>query len=241
MVAGRDAASVSAGVELNASPTLPANVWPEVMMGAPLPSAMLKAATELVPPDPVAVSDMGKEPDVVGVPVTSPVAELRVAHVGRETGAHDVTGRLSVSLAVYFFEKGTPTLPVAFCPAGMIGTPSEIVKVTGVTALVPPEPEATKFAVIVPLVVGVPVMAPLGALNTSPTGRPVMAHELAGRSSGSSRLGSGEVNASPTLPVKVCPARILGAPNPIPIIAVVAALVPPDPVAVSVIVVPAIS
>lgn len=68
-----------------------------------------------------------------------------------------------------------------------------------------------------------------------------MAHELAGRSSGSSRLGSGEVNASPTLPVKVWPARILGAPNPIPIIAVVAALVPPDPVAVSVIVVPAIS
>jgi hypothetical protein len=49
------------------------------------------------------------------------------------------------------------------------------------------------------------------------------------------------VNASPTLPVKVWPARIMGAPNPIPIIAVVAALVPPDPVAVSVIVVLAIS
>jgi hypothetical protein len=182
IVAGRDAAS-RAGVTLNASPTLPVKVWPAVMMGAPLPSTRLNSATELVPPGPVAVSDMGKVPEVVGMPVTSPVAELRVAHGGRETVAQDVTGRLPVSLAVYFFEKGTPTLPVNVCPAGMLGTPAAMVNVTGVTALVPAKPETTKFAVIVPLVVGVPVMVPLGALNTSPTGRPVMAHDLAGRSS----------------------------------------------------------
>jgi hypothetical protein len=117
----------------------------------------------------------------------------------------------------------------------MIGTPSVIVKAMLVAVPVPPPPAAVRLAVNAPFVVGVPVIAPVLALSDNPAGSPVAVHDVAGRSSASSRVGAC-VNATPTLPVKLCPAVILGAPIAIEIVAVVAALVPPGPAAVSVIV-----
>jgi hypothetical protein len=91
---------------------------------------------------------------------------------------------------------------------------------------------AVKLAVDEPFAVGVPVIAPVVVLSKSPAGSPVALQEVAGRSSASSRVGVAEVNATPTLPVKLCPAAMNGAPSEISIVAVVAALVPPGPVAV---------
>jgi hypothetical protein len=162
IVAGRDAASVRAGVTLNASPTLPVKVWPAVMMGAPTATEIITAAS-LVPPDPVAVSVIVVVPLSCGVPVISPVEALSVAQLGNPVADQLVTGRLVTSESAGLAENAVPTLPVKACPAVMMGAPAEMVKVTGVTALVPPLPTAIKFALKVPLVVGMPVMVPLGA------------------------------------------------------------------------------
>ena len=143
---------------------------------------------------------------------------------------------LSVSVNVLL--NAVPTVPEAVCPTVMIGAPSEITKATLVAALVPPPPAAVKAAVMGdPETVGVPVISPVAVLSDSPAGSPVAAQEVAGRSSASSRASVTDVNATPTLPVKLCAARMIGGPTAIEIVAVVAALVPPGPVAVSVIVV----
>ena len=110
-----------------------------------------------------------------------------------------------------------------------------MVNVTVLGALVPPLPTAIKFAVIVPNVLGVPVMRPV-ASSERPAGNPVALHDVAGRSSASVREGRVEGKISPTFPVKLWPAVIKGAPNATEIEAVCVA-VPPGPVAVSVMVV----
>jgi hypothetical protein len=114
----------------------------------------------------------------------------------------------------------------------MIGTPTAIVKAT-LTVLVPPSPMAVKLAVKEPFVVGVPVIAPVLASSDSPTGNPVAAQLVTGRFalSVSERLEG--VNATPTLPEKLCPATIIGGPTAIEIVTS-SVSVPPGPVAVSV-------
>jgi hypothetical protein len=142
---------------------------------------------------------------------------------------------LSVSENVLL--NAVPTVPEAACDAVMRGTPSVIVKATLLAALVPPPPVAVKLAVNEPFAVGVPVIAPVVVFSDSPAGSPVTPQDVAGRSSASLRVGVAEVNATPTLPAKLCPATMIGGPTAIDIVAVVAALVPPGPVAVSEIVV----
>jgi hypothetical protein len=158
----RSAASVSAGVALKISPVLPVKLWPGVMIGAPTATEIITAAS-LVPPDPVAVSVIVVVLLSCGVPVISPVEALSVAQLGNPVADQLVTGRLVTSESAGLAENAVPTLPVKACPAVMMGAPAEMVKVTGVTALVPPLPTAIKFALKVPLVVGMPVMVPLGA------------------------------------------------------------------------------
>jgi hypothetical protein len=91
------------------------------------------------------------------------------------------------------------------------------------------------LAVNEPIAVGEPVMAPVEELIDNPAGRAVAAHAVAGRSRASSSAIFAE-NASPTLPVNVCPAVMSGTPMAMEIVAV-SVSVPPGPVAVMVIVV----
>jgi len=71
-VAGRLALSVSAGVTLNADPTLPVNVWPAGMLGTPAPTASTTPVQPELPPGPIAWIAKGKSLSCVGVPVISP-------------------------------------------------------------------------------------------------------------------------------------------------------------------------
>ena len=121
----------------------------------------------------------------------------------------------------------------------MVGTPAEIVKMTGVTALVPPEPEAERLTTASPVFVGVPVIAPVVALRVAHVGSELAAHDVAGRFSVSVSAGV-TLNAAPTLPVKVCPVGMIGVPAAIASEAV-AVPTPPVPLAVRVIVVVALS
>ena len=170
-----------------------------------------------------------------GVPVIAPVVVFSVAQLGSPVAAQLVTGRFVLSVRENVLVKAVPTAPEPVCPAVMSGTPSAIVKAILAAALVPPPPVAVKEAVNEPLAVGVPVIAPVLVFSVSPAGSPVAVHDVAGRSSASSRAGVA-VNATPTLPVKLCPAVIIGGFLPIEITAV-SVPVPPGPVAVSVIVV----
>ena len=106
---------------------------------------------------------------------------------------------------------------------------AEMVKDTFVV-LEPPVPVAVTAAVEVAAVVGVPVMAPVVALRESPAGKPVAAHEFTGRLVASVSTGVCE-NATPTVPVKACPAVMIGTPAPTTKETDWFALVPPGPVA----------
>ena len=97
LITGRFTLSVSENVWLNAVPTTPEAVCPAVMIGTPsvIVKGMLVAA--LVPPDPVAVKLAVKEPFVVGVPVTAPVAVLSDKPAGSPVALQDEAGRSSAS------------------------------------------------------------------------------------------------------------------------------------------------
>jgi hypothetical protein len=166
--------------------------------------------------------------------VIAPVEALIDNPAGNPVALQLVTGRFVLSVSENVLLNAVPTFPEAVCPAVMIGTPSAIVKEMLVAVLAPPPPVAVNEAVNEPLAVGVPVIAPVVVLSASPAGSPVTLQEVAGRSSASSRAGVWE-NATPTLPVKLCPAVIIGGPRAIEITAVFVSE-PPGPVAVSVIV-----
>ena len=235
-VAGRFSASVSTSVVAGkTSPTLPVNACPAVIIGAPAATESVTAVAALVPPGPVAVSVAVVLPLSCGVPVIAPVAVLSVAQLGNPVAAHEVTERFTLSVSENVLLNAVPTAPEPVCPAVMMGAPSEIVNATLVATPVPPLPVAVKFAVNKPFVAGVPVIAPVVELIARPAGNPVALHDVAGRSSASSRVGVCE-NATPTLPVKLCPAVMIGGPAVIEITAV-SVSVPPGPVAVSEIVV----
>ena len=235
-VAGRSSASSRVGVaEVNATPTLPVKLCPATMIGGPTAMEIVAVAA-LVPPGPVAVSEIVVLPLSCGVPVIAPVVVLSVAQLGKLVAAQLVTGRFVLSVSENVLLNAVPTVPEAACDAVMRGTPSVIVKATLLAALAPTPLVAVKLAVNEPFAVGVPVIAPVVVLSDSPAGSPVTLQDVAGRSSASSRVGVAEVNATPTLPVKLCPATMIGGPTAMEIVAV-AALVPPGPVAVSEIVV----
>ena len=155
----------------------------------------------LVPPGPVAVSEIAALPVSCGVPVIAPVVVLSVAQLGKPVAAQLVTGRFVLSVSENVLLNAVPTVPEAVCDAVMSGTPSVIVKATLLAAL-PPPPVAVKLAVNEPFAVGVPVIAPVVVLRDRPAGNPVTLQDVAGRSSASSRVGVC-VNATPTLPVKL--------------------------------------
>ena len=103
-------------------------------------------------------------------------------------------------------------MPVNACPAVIIGAPAATESVTAVAALVPPGPVAASVAVVLPLAVGVPVIAPVVAFSVAQLGNPVAAQLVTGRFA----LSVSEnvlLNAVPTVPEAVCPAVIIGAPN----------------------------
>jgi hypothetical protein len=206
------------------------------MIGGPTAIEIVAVVAALVPPGPVAVRVTVALPVSCGVPVIVPVVGLIAAQLGKPVADQLVTGRFALSLSEKVFVNAAPTTPEALCPAEMIGTPSVITNDTLRAELAPPPPVAVKLAVDEPFAVGVPVIAPVVVLSKSPAGSPVAIQDVAGRSSASSRVGVAEVNATPTLPVKLCAARMIGGPTAIEIVAVVAALVPPGPVAVRVIV-----
>jgi hypothetical protein len=114
-----------------------------------------------------------------------------------------------------------------------------MVTVTGVTALVPPAPEAERLTTASPVFVGVPVIAPVVALRVAHVGSELAAHDVAGKFSVSVIEGV-TLNAAPTLPVMVCPGTMIGVPAAIASEAV-AVPTPPVPVAVRVTVVVALS
>jgi len=105
-----------------------------------------------------------------------------------------------------------------------------MVKDTFVGVLEPPVPVAVTAAVEVAAVVGVPVMAPVVALRESPAGKPVAAHEVAGRLLALVRFMT-PLNAVPTVPVMDWPAVMIGTPAPTTKETDWFALVPPGPVA----------
>jgi len=132
-------------------------------------------------------------------------------------------------------EKAKPTVPESVWFGVMRGLPAEMVNPTPCEAPLPAPFEAAMLAVNDPIDVGEPVMAPVEELIDNPAGRAVAAHAVAGRSRASSSAIFAE-NASPTLPVNVCPAVMSGTPMAMEIVAV-SVSVPPGPVAVMVIVV----
>ena len=172
------------------------------MIGGPAAIEIVAVVAALVPPGPVAVSEIVALPISCGVPVIAPVVVFSVAQLGNPVAAQLVTGRFVPSVSEKVLLNAVPTAPEAVCPAVMIGTPSAIVKATLLAALVPPPPVAVKLAVNEPLAVGVPVIAPVVALSDRPAGNPVALQDVAGRSSASSSAGVW-VNATPTLPVKL--------------------------------------
>jgi len=200
-VAGRSRASSSDMFAENASPTLPVNVCPAMMIGTPM-AIEIVAVSVSEPPGPVAVSVIVVVSTSCGVPVIAPVEELIDAQLGSPVALHEVAGRFAESVSENILENTSPTLPDPVWPGVMIGTPSVIVKLTLVAALVPPLPVAVKEAVKLPFVVGVPEIAPVLAFSERPGGRPVALHEVAGRSMASVSEIVPE-NASPTLPVKL--------------------------------------
>lgn len=234
------------GVLLNAMPSVAAKSCCGVscMVGVvvppppppPLVEIEIDAVSVSTPPGPVAVSVMVVMAAAVGIPMIAPVVALRVAHAGKAVAVHEVAGRFVASVSAGVRMKAVPTVPERACPAVMIGAPSEIVKATVLAALVPPPPVAVKLAVDVPLVVGVPVMAPVAVFSASPAGSPVALHEVAGRSAASSSESVADVKASPTFPVKLWPETMMGGPAAMEI-AAVSVSAPPGPVAVRVIVV----
>ena len=233
-VAGRSTASVSEIVPENALPTLPVKLCPLVIIGAPT-AIEIFAVSVSVPPGPVAVRVIVVVSTSCGVPVIWPVEELIEAQVGSPVALHEVTGRFAESVSENVLENASPTFPDPVWFGGMIGVPSEIEKLTSVAGLVPPLPVAVMEAVKLPFAVGVPVIAPVLAVMESPSGSPVTLQDVAGRSRASSSAMFAE-NASPTLPVNVCPAVMSGTPMAMEIVAV-SVSVPPGPVAVMVIVV----
>ncbi len=232
-VAGRSEASCKDRAWENISPTLPVKVCPEVMRGAPM-AIEIVAVSVSVPPGPVAVSVIVALPLSCGVPVIAPVAVFSVAQLGNPVALQLVTGRFVESVSENVLENASPTLPAPVWFGGMIGAPSEIEKLTLVAGLVPPLPVAVKEAVKLPFVVGVPVIAPVLVFSERPVGMPMALHEVAGRSTASVSEIVPE-NAFPTLPLKLCPATIMGDPIAMEIVAV-SVSDPPGPVAVSVIV-----
>jgi len=168
------------------------------------------------------------------VPVIAPVVAFSVAQLGKPVADQFVTGRLVTSVSKGVALKASPTLLGNVWPAVMMGAPAEMVKVTGVTALVPPAPVAETLIVAFPKR-AVPVISPVAVLRVAHGGRLLALHEVGVRSAASVSAGVA-LKISPVLPVKIWPGVMIGAPTATEIITA-ASLVPPDPVAVSVIVV----
>ena len=180
-VAGRSTASVRAGrVEGKISPTFPVKLCPAVIIGAPA-ATEIEAVCVAVPPGPVAVSVIVVVPLSCGVPVMAPVVAFSAAQLGNPVADQLVAGRLALSVSEGVALKATPTLLGNVCPAGMSGAPAEMVTVTGVTALVPPTPEAERLTTASPVFVGVPVIAPVVALRVAHVGSELAAHDVAGK------------------------------------------------------------
>jgi hypothetical protein len=171
---------VKAGVWENATPTFPVKLCPAAIIGGPAVIEIVAVVAALVPPGPVAVSEIVALPVSCGVPVIAPVVVFSVAQLGKPVAAQLVTGRFVLSVSENVLLNATPTAPEAVCPAVMIGTPSAIVKAILLAALVPPPPVAVKETVNEPLAVGVPVIAPVLAFSESPEGSPVADQELIG-------------------------------------------------------------
>ncbi len=128
-VAGRSEASSKDRAWKNISPTLPVNVCPLVMIGAPM-AIEIVAVSELEPPGPVAVSVIVVLPLSCGVPVIWPVVGLIEAQLGNPVALHEVTGRFVESVSVNVLLNAVPTLPDPVWPAVIIGVPAEISKKT---------------------------------------------------------------------------------------------------------------
>lgn len=210
-VAGRLAASVSAGVVEKPCPCVAAKLCPAVMIGVPAEIVKATVLAALVPPPPVAVKLAVKEPVVVGVPVMAPVAVFSARPVGSPVALQEVAGRSSASISVSVAEGNTsPTFPVKLWPSVIIGAPSAN-ETVAVSVSEPPGPVAVSVTVAVPVSCGVPVMVPVLVLITRPAGNPVALQLVTGRFV----LSVSEnvlLKAVPTLPEAVCPAVMIGVP-----------------------------
>ena len=110
-VAGRSSASSSAGVSLNATPTLPVKLWPDTIIGGPTKMSMVIVSV-FAPPDPVAVSVMVEVPLSCGVPVIAPVGAFSVAQLGRPVADQLEAWRFAASVKAGMALNAVPTLPV---------------------------------------------------------------------------------------------------------------------------------
>ena len=75
----------------------------------------------LVPPGPVAVSEIVVLPVSCGVPVIAPVVVFSVAQLGKPVAAQLVTGRSVLSVSENVLVNAVPTVPEAVCDAVMSG------------------------------------------------------------------------------------------------------------------------
>ena len=167
---------------MNATPTLPVKFCPATIIGGPTTIEIVAVVASLVPPGPVAVSEIVVLPVSCGVvPVIAPVVVFNVAQLGKPVADQLVTGRLVLLVRENVLENAVPTVPQAVCPAVMIGTPSVIVKATLVGA-VNPTPHSSAFAILMgtklianePLVVGVPVIVPVVFIPTPSAPMPLI-------------------------------------------------------------------
>ena len=126
--------------------------------------------------------------------------------------------------------NAAPTLPAKFWPATIMGAPNEIEIKAVVASLVPPGPVAVSVIVVLPLSFGVPVIFPVVAFRVAQLGSDEADQLVAGKLPLSVSAGVA-TKATPTLPVKVCPAGMMGAPAEMVTVTGVTALVPPAPVA----------
>ena len=163
----------------------------------------------------------------------APVVALSVAQLGKPVADQFVAGRLALSVSAGVAENADPTLPLKVCPAAMMGAEYRSPIVTLIDpVLTPPGPVAVSSKLKAPMAEGVPVICPVVALIVAQLGKAVPAQLVTGRSMASVMAGVA-LNADPTLPVKVCPAVIIGAEYGASMMnETVVPPVPPSPVAV---------
>jgi hypothetical protein len=128
-VAGRSSASSRVRVCENVTPTFPVKLC-ATMIGGPTAIEIVAVVASLVPPGPVAVSEIVVLPLSCGVPVIAPVVVFSDSPAGSPVAAQLVTGRLVLSVSENVLLNAVPTVPEAVCDAVMIGLASMTVNLT---------------------------------------------------------------------------------------------------------------